>query len=682
MKFESVVIEGSPRTECSDNVYCITEDSAGVLRQEEIGGVKNGSGTTPCSVELADRRSESDAGGYKWVPVAGTSYSSAEEIFMLYQNYAVEKGFAVNKDGTTKNKKGEIVYCRFCCHRARKPSEKLKPKPSRRVNCGARIYCSKGGDGRWKISKVNDQHNHDMAPCRSWLLQQHRNSSLRVQSLHQLDDSVDVHTIAEKGYRTMGQPNSRRYVGEERNLWLEGNANAMSNLFNSMQKQSKEFFYAYDLDYDGRLRSVLWVDARSRAAYAEFGDVITVDTTYFTNKYHVPVVPFVGLNHHGHSILLGCALISDGDTETFEWLFRTWLECMESPPTGIVTDQFQSIGKAITNVFPNARHRWCIQYILEKLPEKFGCHSRYDELCVVMKNCVYQSLSIAEFQGSWKNMVNEFKLEDNEWVEELYLSAEKWVPAFVIDTFWSGWLFSQRSESRISYFDESLNSNTSLKQFLELYQVVLKVNIEKEMAADYSSCVVPIQCATKLAFEEQFQKIYTNSIFRLVQEQLTNTIYCFEEVASVEGGKTAYIVDDRIRVGYGGLKNKKFRVVHDDVSGEASCNCRMFEFEGILCSHIFRVLLRSGVEVIHDQYIMKKWRKDIRRGLSNIRVGYAGEVFTPEMERFERLEKRFKELANVACGDDEKYRYLLNSMQEIEKCFAGWNNGALKRHRV
>ena len=45
------------------------------------------------------------------------------------------------------------------------------------------------------------------------------------------------------------------------------------------------------------------------------------DTTYLTNKYDMPFAPFVGVNHHGQSILLGCGLVSNEDTITFVWLF-------------------------------------------------------------------------------------------------------------------------------------------------------------------------------------------------------------------------------------------------------------------------------------------------------------------------------------------------------------------------
>ena len=120
-----------------------------------------------------------------------------------------------------------------------------------------------------------------------------------------------------------------------------------------------------------RLRNVFWADVRSKAAFKEFGDVVTFDTTYLVNRHDMPFAPFVGVNHHGQSTLLGCALISHENTETFTWLFRTWLRCMSgiSPPA-IVTDQCQAMKNAIEVVFPNTRHWWCLWHIMKKLPEK------------------------------------------------------------------------------------------------------------------------------------------------------------------------------------------------------------------------------------------------------------------------------------------------------------------------
>jgi hypothetical protein len=63
-----------------------------------------------------------------------------------------------------------------------------------------------------------------------------------------------------------------------------------------------------------------------------------------TNKYDMPFAPFVGVNHHGQSILLGCGLLSAEDTRSFTWLLEIWLRCMSSrAPMGIVTDHCKAM---------------------------------------------------------------------------------------------------------------------------------------------------------------------------------------------------------------------------------------------------------------------------------------------------------------------------------------------------
>ena len=145
----------------------------------------------------------------------------------------------------------------------------------------------------------------------------------------------------------------RNHADKVKRLQLvEGEANAMQNYFLKMQADNSDFFYIIDLDKEGRLKNVFWADARSRMAFKEFGDVVTFDTTYLVNKYDMPFAPFVGVNHHGQSTLLGCGLISNEDTDTFIWLFRSWLTCMSGcPPNAIVTDQDKAMKKSNKNCF-------------------------------------------------------------------------------------------------------------------------------------------------------------------------------------------------------------------------------------------------------------------------------------------------------------------------------------------
>ena len=65
------------------------------------------------------------------------------------------------------------------------------------------------------------------------------------------------------------------------------------------------------------MQNIFWVDVRSKAAYESFHDVIIFDITYLTNNYDMPFALFIGVNHHGESIIFGCGLLSGEDTGSF-----------------------------------------------------------------------------------------------------------------------------------------------------------------------------------------------------------------------------------------------------------------------------------------------------------------------------------------------------------------------------
>ncbi|KAL7260110.1 hypothetical protein ACSBR1_005885 [Camellia fascicularis] len=102
------------------------------------------------------------------------------------------------------------------------------------------------------------------------------------------------------------------------------------------------------------------------------------------------------------------------DTETFTWLFQSWLTCISGcPPSAIIMDQDQAMKNAIEVVFPNARHRWCLWHIMKKLLEKLRGYNQYEGIKFSMKNVVYDSLTIGEFEESWGKFIEKYKLQSN-----------------------------------------------------------------------------------------------------------------------------------------------------------------------------------------------------------------------------------------------------------------------------
>ncbi|XP_022858320.1 protein FAR1-RELATED SEQUENCE 5-like [Olea europaea var. sylvestris] len=265
------------------------------------------------------------------------------------------------------------------------------------------------------------EHNHKTSPSKSRLYRCNRQLSERVKRQLEVNDiaGIPLHksfnsTVVAGGFDNMTcvEKDCRNFIEKVRRLRLgEGDDLAIQAYFTKMQSCSPGFFFSMDLDDDCRLRNVFWVDNRCREAYKEFEDVVTFDTTYLTNKYDMPFVPFVGVNHHGQSTLLGCGLVSNEDTNTFVWLFRTWLECMNGQaPNGIITDRDRAMQNAIQIVFPSAKHRWCLWHILKKLSEKFGYHKAKGPIMHAIHVLVYDTLSCEEFEEGWLNMLDQFEL--------------------------------------------------------------------------------------------------------------------------------------------------------------------------------------------------------------------------------------------------------------------------------
>jgi len=205
---------------------------------------------------------------------------------------------------------------------------------------------------------------------------------------------------------------ARNYIGQQRRVFRkEGHGQALMVHFSRMREFNNEFYYEIDTDADNRIINVFWADARSRASLVDFGDVVSFDTTYLTNKYHMLFAPFVGVNHHGQSILLGCGLLSSEDTSTFSLLFRCWLRCIGNrAPDRIINDQCKTMKNAIAIVFPNTRHQLCFWHIMKKVLEILGGLTSYKTLKHGLKQLVYESTSSIDFELGWEQFISKFIL--------------------------------------------------------------------------------------------------------------------------------------------------------------------------------------------------------------------------------------------------------------------------------
>lgn len=127
-------------------------------------------------------------------------------------------------------------------------------------------------------------------------------------------------------------------------------------------------------------------------------------------------------------------------------------------PKAIITDQCRSIQAAVVEVFSESHHRFCFWHIMKKVPEKLNGLTQYKEIKKTLKTLVYDSIEASEFDDGWHKMVDDYRLQENEWLSSLFSDRRRWVPVYVKSIFWAGMSTTQRSESMNAFFDGYVNS--------------------------------------------------------------------------------------------------------------------------------------------------------------------------------------------------------------------------------
>ncbi|GKE74956.1 FAR1-related sequence 5-like protein, partial [Tanacetum coccineum] len=170
------------------------------------------------------------------------------------------------------------------------------------------------------------------------------------------------------------------------------------------------------------LARLFWADEEAIRNYATFGDIVSFDATFHSNKYQMIFVPFTRINHHNRCITFASGLLADETAEAYIWLLKQFKEAFGKDPEVVVTDQDPSMKIAIAECFLDTRHRLCMWHVMMKLGTKVGA-----ALCnrTDFKRRIYDivwtdQISPEIFEREWECMINEFELGENKWLGNMF----------------------------------------------------------------------------------------------------------------------------------------------------------------------------------------------------------------------------------------------------------------------
>lgn len=337
-------------------------------------------------------------------PFEGMEFESEEAAKAFYNSYARRVGFSTRVSMSRRSRRdGAIIQRSFVCakegFRVDKDKDKDKPghvdgrvkrpRAETRVGCKAMLVVKiqDSHSARWVVSNFVRDHNHELVPPdKVHCLRSHRHVSGSAKSLI---DTLQGAGIGPSGIMSalikeyggisnvgFTERDCRNYMRSSRQRTLGGDTQLLLDYLRNRQAvaENRSLFYAVQGDDEDQCMSnIFWADPKARTNYTYFGDTVTFDTTYRSNRYRLPFAPFTGVNHHGQPVLFGCALLINESEASFVWLFKTWLEAMSGrPPVSITTDHDRVIRLAVTQVLPETRHRFCKWHIFKECQEKLS----------------------------------------------------------------------------------------------------------------------------------------------------------------------------------------------------------------------------------------------------------------------------------------------------------------------
>ncbi|XP_066159771.1 protein FAR1-RELATED SEQUENCE 5-like [Oryza sativa Japonica Group] len=582
-------------------------------------------------------------------------FDDEDIAYEFYNRYAGDVGFSIRKFWHDKSSTNVIRTKKFVCSREgfnkRNTSDACQRKRAdTRVGCMAEMTIKITPTGKYAIASFSNTHNHELiTPSKAHLLRSQRRMTEAQKA--QIDILNDSGVRSKEGHEVMSRQAGGRqsltftrkdyknYLRSKRMKSIqEGDTGAILQYLQDKQMENPSFFYAIQVDEDEMMTNIFWADARSVLDFDYFGDVICFDTTYRTNNYGRPFALFVGVNHHKQTVVFGAALLYDETTSTFEWLFETFKRAMSGKePRTILTDQCAAIINAIGTVFPNSTHRLCVWHMYQNAAVHL---SHIFQGSKTFKNdfgkCVFDFEEVDEFISAWNKMIEEYNLNDNQWLHHLFEIKEKWALVYGRQTFCADMKSTQRSESL----------NALLKRYLH-----------SDFYASQTSPRMP-----KVHMLIQASKAYTPAIFEIFREEYDMVMGCCLYNNDHTLSTSEYKVIDSAKHGEHG-----FLVKFDPNEIKVSCSCKKFEFVGILCRHALKVLDHNNIKELPSEYILKRWTKYAKIGSSqaNRKCANDEDARVVLARRYGSLCRSYNNILSKAAENEEAYALLERTSLEL-----------------
>ncbi|KAL6527827.1 hypothetical protein OROMI_029638 [Orobanche minor] len=336
----------------------------------------------------------------------------------------------------------------------------------------------------------------------------------------------------------------------------------------------------------------------------------------------------------------------------------------------IFTDQAMAIGNAIKRVFPDAHHRLCIWHIYQNALRNLShVFTKFKSFNGDFKRCIYEGEVEEEFLSNWTDLLENYDLKEEKWMQTLFEKKEKWAQVYGRQHFCAGMASTQRSESMNNYFKKYFKRKHILGEFMKQFDKAISLRRLKEKDADVKSSQSEPNLVSKWVVECLARNSYTRKMFSLFQKEL-NALVDLGANNPPESDDSSMITYDVESLHTGIVR----RVEFIRSANTTSCSCQMFEFTGMPCAHMLKVWRMNNVKDVPSEFFLTRWSKGANPNIIIDTCGNTMEVDSnvPLSVRFSELSHMAQTLVTLGSLTDElaevAKRGLKQTIDELEAC--------------
>ncbi|GJX36749.1 FAR1-related sequence 5-like protein, partial [Tanacetum coccineum] len=535
--------------------------------------------------------------------VKGTVYDSVEDCVVAYMKYATEAGFVVRRSCQKRMLNGDVKQKYLVCNR---------------MGCPKGIHVDTTRFRKFVLHMFDTIHNHELER------EEYKHLSKTERQLTYMEQAFIVKAASVDIGATRAHQLLTGIKGSY--LLLHGTTVDFKNFFRSVncyigdsdaqmlihkmenrKKHASDFSFDYLVE-NVELTAIFWADEDSKYNYREFGDVVSFDVTFKINKYKMVFVPFTAIDNHRKCVTVVAGLLKNETTKSNIWLLKTFMKAFGKAPSIVATDQYGAMRNAIEAEFGGSKHRLCMWHITQKLPAKTDFKEKLNKIVWNMY------IGPEEYEYKWGKLMEEFKLENHKWLTKKFNIRSSWIPAYFIDSPLCGLMrTTSRSESENSFFYHFTNSGSTLINFMNCFETAMEKQRHVQERIDHKTIDTVPKLKTLLKIEHHASNVYTRSLFELVQKEIVVGLFrhCQIDSKSLVEGSEYDKAEEGDTVDLFLKKYGLYKVLQNVGNGSIVCSCQLFVRVGILCKHIFCVFKKANVEMIPQQYILRRWTKNL-----------------------------------------------------------------------